>query len=938
MKSDIRQPFKVIRAKQKDVAVRDQGEIKTITKEIDNLQKELAKAETDEAKAEIMPGIQAKEEVLRQLLQSRKKAVKVIKDTKSAIWQAVKKEEASNLEALQALNIVMKRSAQFADRAFRAGEKNIVEQHKELLEFAKQELPEEYTLLKRAATKIVKARTPSEIAKVTTAVEKMLSQYEKNQAVKQVKQAIKTARKAKLRPEFQKMLDGLEGISLRTSREETINRMKQLISEAEKDEHQVGDIPERLIEKANQVLADTTKPTLGDFSKGELELLSNTINSVIHQNVLKNKLIAYKTKRTRDDILTNTKDFIAKVWGTKHELSPSEIKESFLDEKVGDIMRWFKKLALTGQLSYDRMCEMIMGRNSDAYNITYKDLQLATNKEIDINKDFADVLKKEGLSREDIKNSMKRGKNIEIKLKNAVNKNGQKVESITLKEGELFDIAKLVMDPDNRAEILRNQMEGLRLHRQGKKGHSFSIDKTDLKTILDAVPEKMKKFLKIWHAYTNGRYEGSKYNISKEVAEEWLKEHGFPLKQKWDWSTRERYKEAMETRKHDPMARFVQSYLEDMGIFQKRAQSNAPFVIRNGYARMISQVSHMANYAAKATALNDAYSVLYDRSFRESVSKAFKDGEQLLRFMEDRLTQYQGRKFLDLDVLSEVLKKFAPRMHVGALAAKPYIMLYQPASLINAMSEIAGKYIFNPLHLSPLKTRKMQKQLSEDSPVLRARYEASGAQIMNPVQAENALTSYFGFEKKRLWGIHKMDALAINLLGLASDAEGKAKGLSGKALREYTARRTEEIVNRSQPTWDPLTISQLAGEGRDRPLLHQFVMFSSQRSKNTNAVASEFIDYIQKSRLAESKAERTKIKMKHGAKIAKTLALSQFAQSAMIWGLRMAYFAGLTAAATAIFKLPKKEQEKKGIDMALDYTGQVLGLSLIHISEPTRPY
>jgi len=652
---------------------------------------------------------------------------------------------------------------------------------------------------------------------------------------------------------------------------------------------------------------------------------SNTINSVIHQNVLKNKLIAYKTKRTRDDILTNTKDFIAKVWGTKHELSPSEIKESFLDEKVGDIMRWFKKLALTGQLSYDRMCEMIMGRNSDAYNITYKDLQLATNKEIDINKDFADVLKKEGLSREDIKNSMKRGKNIEIKLKNAVNKNGQKVESITLKEGELFDIAKLVMDPDNRAEILRNQMEGLRLHRQGKKGHSFSIDKTDLKTILDAVPEKMKKFLKIWHAYTNGRYEGSKYNISKEVAEEWLKEHGFPLKQKWDWSTRERYKEAMETRKHDPMARFVQSYLEDMGIFQKRAQSNAPFVIRNGYARMISQVSHMANYAAKATALNDAYSVLYDRSFRESVSKAFKDGEQLLRFMEDRLTQYQGRKFLDLDVLSEVLKKFAPRMHVGALAAKPYIMLYQPASLINAMSEIAGKYIFNPLHLNPLKTRKMQKQLSEDSPVLRARYEASGAQIMNPVQAENALTSYFGFEKKRLWGIHKMDALAINLLGLASDAEGKAKGLSGKALREYTARRTEEIVNRSQPTWDPLTISQLAGEGRDRPLLHQFVMFSSQRSKNTNAVASEFIDYIQKSRLAESKAERTKIKMKHGAKIAKTLALSQFAQSAMIWGLRMAYFAGLTAAATAIFKLPKKEQEKKGIDMALDYTGQVLG-------------
>jgi hypothetical protein len=214
----------------------------------------------------------------------------------------------------------------------------------------------------------------------------------------------------------------------------------------------------------------------------------------------------------------------------------------------------------------------------------------------------------------------------------------------------------------------------------------------------------------------------------------------------------------------------------------------------------------------------------------------------------------------------------------------------------------------------------MRAILNEDSPTLRARDEASGAQVMNPVQAENALESFFGFSKKRLKGIHKTDSLTISTIGLGAEAEGKAKGLTGDALREYTVRRTEEIVLRTQPTWDPLTISQLAREGRDSALAHQFVMFSSQRAKNTNTTVREIVDYLQKKRLG---------KRVSAAKVAKAFTLSQVAQSMAIWGLRALYFLALGKSIEKVFGVRTKKFEKDWRYYVFGVVGQMLGNWLI---------
>ena len=849
-------------------------------------------------------------------------------------WPEWRKGEPVNVTPDKLLKYSLQHEARGAKKGYYAGQVDLTISHKNLLEHAEKNLPAgEYQLVVRAARQAVKARTPGEMQKVVKAVNRMVENYAKASAIQDFKTISSEAKKAKLRPEFQAKVDDImEEFKLSEPREKTLKRFESLLKAADLDE--IGEIPQRLIDRAREVLSNIDKPLLRDFEADEIRAISAAIGKIINENVHKNKFYAAKTERTKEEIIGKVKvdleevdrkiekgerltanEFIAKVWGTKHEVSPIEGKETWLDENTARTLNWIKLVAAHGQLSYDTIVGILGGTDSSMYKILYENLQETANKELDIKYDFKNFMIKAGVNEDTIENGGNLKKGVAINLPEARDENGARVPTIKMTMGELLDFAKLVTDPDNREALLRDQMEGIRLGRQGKKGHSIKIHAADMKAILDIVPKEIKDHLNAWHEYTNGRTT-TKYNIKDEVGREWLKEHGYPMPQKENWSTRERYLEAIETKKHDPMRQFYESYLEDMGIFKTRKRSNAPFVLRNGYARMVSQVSNMAAYASKATTMNDAYSILYDRGFRETVSKSFKNGELLLKFMEDSLIKFQGREYIAQGTISSLVESLAPRMHVGALIAKPYIMFYQPMSLINALNEIDGKYLLKPLHLRPSKVRNMRKQLNETSPSLRARDEASGAQIMNPVQAENALMSFFGFEKKRLKGIHRTDSWTISIIGLGAEAEGKAKGLTGEALREYTARRTEEITYRTQPTWDPLTISQLAREGRDSALAHQVVMFSSQRSKNTNTAVRETAEYMQKKRLGKKASK---------AKVVKAFTLSQVAQSMAIWGLRALYFAALGKAVEKIFKLKRKEPEKDWRYYVFGVTGQMLG-------------
>jgi len=78
----------------------------------------------------------------------------------------------------------------------------------------------------------------------------------------------------------------------------------------------------------------------------------------------------------------------------------------------------------------------------------------------------------------------------------------------------------------------------------------------------------------------------------------------------------------------------------------------------------------------------------------------------------------------------------------------------------------------------------------------------------------------------------------------AAKLEARAKGLTGEALMRETNRRAQQIVDRTQPTWDDLTVAGLVLQAKRRPLQKlATTMFSSQRAKNLMMVIRAPVRY-----------------------------------------------------------------------------------------------
>lgn len=216
---------------------------------------------------------------------------------------------------------------------------------------------------------------------------------------------------------------------------------------------------------------------------------------------------------------------------------------------------------------------------------------------------------------------------------------------------------------------------------------------------------------------------------------------------------------------------------------------------------------------------------------------------------------------------------------------KPHIVLYQTVSFLNAMVDIGPKYMMRSVtHVHPKRTRA---EMRKWSPILRARLDGGGHQILTPDAAGLVLSDFYGatqgsvMDNLTMTPIHEADTMVIERIWEAAKLEGEDKGLSGDALMEYAARRAEEVVNRSQPTWDMLTISSLARDARKKPRLKLMVMFSSQRSKNTNMAVRAVSEFRH--------GDRTPADY---AKFAKNLAIPTIVNAVLIHGLRTLFFGG----------------------------------------------
>ena len=160
---------------------------------------------------------------------------------------------------------------------------------------------------------------------------------------------------------------------------------------------------------------------------------------------------------------------------------------------------------------------------------------------------------------------------------------------------------------------------------------------------------------------------------------------------------------------------------------------------------------------------------------------------------------------------------------------------------------ISNAIRITPADLAAL-IKAIQAEITEHSPRLRARIEGKGHRILSPFAGRGTLDQRYGqpeiwFRRWGVWLIKKGDNAVVYSVWEAAKAEGRAQGLEGDALMEHTRQRAEDIFDRTQPTWDPLSTPAILREGGRSPLLKLLVMFASARVKNLNAAMRGISEY-----------------------------------------------------------------------------------------------
>ncbi len=166
------------------------------------------------------------------------------------------------------------------------------------------------------------------------------------------------------------------------------------------------------------------------------------------------------------------------------------------------------------------------------------------------------------------------------------------------------------------------------------------------------------------------------------------------------------------------------------------------------------------------------------------------------------------------------------------------------------------------------------------------------------------------WERNKLRAIGEMDQLVITNLWRAVKEE-----MPGAPLSEI-AERTEQLVDRTQPTWDILTTSSLARESRQSLFSKLATLFSSQRNKNWNMGRRAIATYRYEKIKSDGKAT-TAAKVRLAQTIATVIAL----QSASIYLIKQG--------ADIVYYGYDRVRRKKFLEHMLGMTKRVLGNWLI---------
>jgi hypothetical protein len=276
---------------------------------------------------------------------------------------------------------------------------------------------------------------------------------------------------------------------------------------------------------------------------------------------------------------------------------------------------------------------------------------------------------------------------------------------------------------------------------------------------------------------------------------------------------------------------------------RRKGSKTLGYVVREAVPTFFDHTWQMRSITRLADAVDDARHVVASDGLRRSlVDRGLDDMlPRLHAILNQHVRNARGTNGHDPSAdpthLAAWLRNKAV---VGFLGLNPAVMLYQPVSLLVASSEIDGMLLASsiPAMFSAKNDAAMMR-----SPLLRQRADQSATNLIKEGQTHRGGMLGFRNAIDPMRGIGGLDWMAMRAIWNAATLEVKATNtsLAGDALLDAVARRTEQIVERTQPISGADFDSGVALAARNNPVLGWITMFTNQPNQNYNIAARALI-------------------------------------------------------------------------------------------------
>ena len=623
-------------------------------------------------------------------------------------------------------------------------------------------------------------------ADVINRIDKLIGKVIRRTAAKRFQAALRDARK--LRPEFQALADELKkDIVARGHVIEAFDAMNKYLLD-----NPAAIVAEERIDTMKRLLAERGKT----ISPATMDMFSELLETITFLSNQENERVFANNAMTAAQ---NADKIISHV---EKQPDISSTDESWA--------KWFFNI---GSLQFEAIANMMGDAGRELF---YGDMRRGERKAKEIwfagRDEIHDEMKRIGLDPDDLKTAEWLDQDVGGMTRN-----------------ERMNLVANLLDKSTREEIIRG---GYKLKAAKKDDPAVMITEKDADNLIASLDKKEAAMVKTMRRFLNT-------TLKAAVNDSWVQLAGYEKALADDYWPRTR--DIKQTGLNEGYRKWANNALESLGIFKQRERSKAAVMIGGVMETYQNHLKKASTFAGLAIPIRNT--------------------EIVLGKISDKIESRYGKKFLDrvkeqLSAMADLGNPTGGEMNAGAAAVLHRVSVSLLGGNIRAAAKQFGGLFTASTEISPALLSQSigdafdedtRREMMENSPILRDRYDSSGARLVSPTfdsgedLVKTSRTDYY--RRLLMLPLEKCDQAVSQIIWSAAKKEQKAKGLKGQELIAATAERAEQIVSRTQNVTSVLDMSGVALEGRKSVWWKVMTLFQSQGNSIYNILRRGIENY-----------------------------------------------------------------------------------------------